>query len=679
VKSYLREKQILLLLDNFEQVLDAAPLIAELLAAAPGLKVLATSRAALHLRGEKEYPVAPLALPPTTDDRRPTIDDRQGAAVGGRWSVVTQYAAVQLFIARAQDARLDFAVTNANAPAIAEICYRLDGLPLAIELAAARIKLFSPEALLARLSNRLQMLTGGPRDLPQRQQTLRSTIGWSYNLLDAAEQGLFRRLGVLVGGCTLETAEAVCNAEGDLPLDVMDGIASLTDKSLLQQVEGQDGDPRFTMLETVREYALERLAEQGELEATQRQHAECFVRLAEAAEPELWGPQQVQWLRRLQIDHNNMRAAIDWSYRGKGTRDISVRLTLALGGFWLWRGYRQEGYMRLRNALDAATEPTLLRARTLYALGVLIQESDMKPARTLFEESLAISRTLGDIRGQADALYGLGWFADHVPGSQMARDVYFEESITLYQQLGHAVGIARVLVKSDDQERLEASLVLYRSVGHLRGCADALTNLGRLAHRQGDSGRAIVLLQEALDLYSQLQDEGGKLWALLGMSDIYQAMGDYQPAAALLEESIVLARKLNDRMALGYSLNNLGEILLYADAFIRASDLLNESLAIFRDIDDHFGLWQSIIGRARIAAVAGKAAQAARLVACVDALSTKAELSPSNWQPEHRNNYSRTLAAIRVQLDEATFAAAWEEGRALTLEQAVADALGAGD
>jgi predicted ATPase/class 3 adenylate cyclase len=267
LKEYLRDKRMLLLLDNFEHLLDAAALVADLLAIAAQLKVLATSREMLHLRGEQEVGVDPLAVPDPA--HLPALDQ------------LSQYAAVALFIQRVQASQPSFQVSNANAPALAEICVRLDGLPLAIELAAARVKLFPPEALLARLSSRLALLTGGPRDLPARQQTLRHTIAWSYDLLNEAEQALFRRLGVFVGGCTIEAAEAVCNVNGDLPLDVVDGLAALVDKSLVKQVEAMDGEPRFTMLETIREYALEQLAANGELEALRQRHAAFFVTLAE--------------------------------------------------------------------------------------------------------------------------------------------------------------------------------------------------------------------------------------------------------------------------------------------------------------------------------------------------------------------------------------------------------------
>ena len=429
------------------------------------------------------------------------------------------------------------------------------------------------------------------------------------------------------------------------------------------------------MLETIREYALERLTEQGKVEAMRRRHAEYFMQLAEAAEPELWRPQQVDWLQQLEIEQGNLRAALNWSHRSEDTRDIGIRLATALGWFWLWRGYREEGYIHLKDAVAAATAPTRLRARALHALGMLILERDVRPARALFEESLSISRALGDIRGQADALYGLGWGAGLLSESQTTVDSYFDECVTLYQQIGHTLGIARVLCVSDDQEQREASLALFRSLGHVRGCADVLTHLARTAHHQDNERQAMVLLQEALELYRQLQDEGGELWALLGMSDIQQGMGDYERAETLIEEGLALARKLNEDIALAWALNNLGEILLYRNEYIRTDRVFDESLAIFRELDSEFGVWQSIIGRARIVAAAGKAIHAAHLCASVEAISTANSEAPSTWPPEHRSHYNRTIAAIHEQLDEPTFAAAWAEGQKLTLDEAIAEAL----
>ncbi|HSH78927.1 MAG TPA: adenylate/guanylate cyclase domain-containing protein, partial [Herpetosiphonaceae bacterium] len=335
LKDYLRDKHLLLLLDNFEQVTAAAPLVADLLAAAPRLSVLVTSREVLHLYGEHDVAVLPLTLP---DPGHPMPLER-----------LTQYEAVRLFIERAQAARSDFAVTNENAPAVAEICYRLDGLPLAIELAAARIRLLPPQAMLQRLTSRLRLLIGGARNLPERQQTLRGAIAWSYDLLEQDEQTLFRRLAVFVGGFGLDAVEAVCNVPGDLDVDVLDAVESLVGKSLLREAAAAD-EPRLGMLETIREYALERLDQGGEADETRRRHAAYFLQVAEEAEPQLAGRQQIAWLNRLELEHDNLRAALRWAI-DCGDAATALRLVGSLSRFWHDRGYAGEGRQWLAQAL----------------------------------------------------------------------------------------------------------------------------------------------------------------------------------------------------------------------------------------------------------------------------------------------------------------------------------------
>jgi len=330
LKGYLRDKQILVLLDNFEQVVSAALQVADLLAASPKLKVIVTSREVLHVRGEQEFPVPPMAVPDPAH-----LPDMVALA---------QYEALALFIQRAQAVKPDFQVTPANARDIAEICVQLDGLPLAIELAAARIKLLPPKALLARLSERLAVLTSGPHDAPARQQTLRNTIAWSYNLLEAQEQRLFRRLSVFVGGCTLEAIETVCFAhETSIPtMSMLDSVASLIDKSILQQAEQESEQPHLVMLETIREYGLEALTASGEMEFIRQAHALYYVTLAEKAEPELGGQQQAEWLERLEREHENLRAAMQWSLEAGEdghSREMALQLGGALRRFWIVHGH----------------------------------------------------------------------------------------------------------------------------------------------------------------------------------------------------------------------------------------------------------------------------------------------------------------------------------------------------
>src|SRR5215213_6950778 len=396
LKDYLHERRLFLLLDNFEQVLGAAPAVTELLAGAPGLKVLATSRAPLGLYGEHEFPVPPLTLP---DLRHPPPLER-----------LTQYEAVGLFVERARAVKPDYSINNESAPAVAEICVRLDGLPLPIELAAARIKMLPPKAMLQRLSSRLKLLTGGARDLPERQRTLRATIEWSFALLDEGEQLLFARLAVFSGGRTLEAIEAICDAEGDLPMDAFDGVSSLVDKSLLAQEEGPNGEPRFVMLETVHEFAREKLGESEEAEEIKRLHAEYFLTLAEEANPELKGANQRQWLERLEAENDNMRAALSWASQ-RDEAGVAMRLGGALWRFWSVRGYYSEGrrWLEAALAMDGRVSPGS-RAMALAGAGSLASvQGDFDRAKEACEEGLELLAHEEASEAKLKLLESLGW------------------------------------------------------------------------------------------------------------------------------------------------------------------------------------------------------------------------------------------------------------------------------
>jgi len=396
LKGYLSRRELLLVLDNLEQILSAAPLVGELLSAGPRLKVLVTSRIPLGLYGEHEYAVPPLSVP---DPRRlPGLE------------ALSQYEAVRLFIERAGAAKAGFEVNNANAPAVAEICARLDGLPLAIELAAARVKHLSPDAMLGRVGWRLRLLTGGARDLPERQRTLRGAIEWSHDLLDEGEKVLFARMAVFSGGRTLEAIEAVCDAEGDLQVDALDGVSSLLDKSLLGREEGPEEEPRFVMLETVHEYAREKLEESGEAEGVGRAHTRYFVALAERAEPELTGPEQKRWFARLEAEHGNLRAALSRSLEA-GDSASALRIGAAVWHFWVVRGHFGEGRRWLAAGLAGGEAvPAGIRAGAMHGLGELaLWQGDRARAVEGLEASLTLYREAKNRRGEAYALCFLGW------------------------------------------------------------------------------------------------------------------------------------------------------------------------------------------------------------------------------------------------------------------------------
>lgn len=418
----LRERATLLVLDNFEQVLDAAGLVRALLDAAPRLHVLVTSRAPLRLYGEREYPVSPLDLP-----------DPQGVTP----ERLTQYDAVRLFIERAQAARPGFAVDNASAPTVAEICTRLDGLPLAIELAAARVRLFAPQALLARLGNRLATLTGGPRDVPARQQTLRATIAWSYDLLSVGEQVRFARLAVFVGGFDVAAAEQVCGAG----IDDLDALAS---QSLLLIRAGADGEPRFAMLETVREYSLERLADSGHADMLRDLHAAHFLALAEQAENNLYGPAQKHWFERLAEEHDNLRAAFD-HLTAQADYAGALRLGAALSYFWRVRGHYAEGRRRLDSALDRLLDASPARASALCGAGALAQENGAyADARQYYEQGARLAAQSGDRSAEATALRGLGLVAIEL-GDYTRSYVHFERALAICRATGDRHSIAQTM------------------------------------------------------------------------------------------------------------------------------------------------------------------------------------------------------------------------------------------
>jgi predicted ATPase/Tfp pilus assembly protein PilF len=628
LQEALQDQQLLLLLDNFEQVLAAAPLVAELLAGCLQLKVLATSRAPLRVQGEQEFAVLPLALPAPTP-----LPDPEALA---------QVAAVALFLQRAQDIKPNFALSAQNAGAVVEICRRLDGLPLALELAAARVRLFPPPALLARLSSRLTLLVGGPRDVPARQQTLRATLDWSYSLLTAAERTLFARLAVFVGGRTLEAIEAVCNPQGDL--DVLEGMESLVEKNLLRQEEGVGGEPRLVMLETIHEYARERLEASGEAEEVRRRHAEYFVALAEAAAPELTGPQQGAWLQRLEAEHDNLRAALAWS-RQQAAWEVGLRLGGALWRFWFMHGHLSEGRRWLEVVLGGSgAAPAPARATALHGAGVLAErQGDYGRATALHAEALALRRELGDRGGIAGSLNNLGIVA-HDQGDYGRATALYEEALALHRELGDTSGIA-----------------------------SSLNNLGLVAWQQGDYGRAAALHEEALALRRELGDKSGIASSLNNLAVVAQEQGDYGRATALYEESLALMRELGDTWRIALALNNLGEVAYEQGNYGRAVALYAESLTLCRAIGNKYVAASCLEGLAAVACAQGQPERGARLVGVAAAL--RAALSMP-LAPNERAAQERTVAAARAALGEDAFAAAWAKGQTLPLEQAIAYALG---
>jgi predicted ATPase len=621
---------MLLLLDNFEHLIQAAPIVAEVLAMAPNLKIMVTSRAALHVYGEHEFPVPPLALP----------DSRSMPGV----EALGQYPAVELFVQRAVAAKPDFKLDQENARAIAEICARLDGLPLAIELAAARVKVLSPSAMRTRLASRLQLLTGGARDLPQRQQTLRGAIDWSYNLLTASEQKLFRRLSVFAGGCTLEGVEAVCDTKGDLDLDLLDGMASIVDKSLLQQVEQANGESRFVMLETIREYAREKLEASSEGASTKRAHAAYCLVLAEEGATEQGGAEGLEWLERVALEYDNFRAALEWLIE-TGEAEWGLRLGAALFRFWEMREYLAEGRDRLGKLLKlgGATTPTKARARALFAAGALADEQgDYLSGYALISESLGVWHLLHDKQGVAVCLNALAVLARE-QGEVVVAHSLFEESLALWREL-------------DDQKAV----------------ARALSNLASVVKLRGDYAHAHALYGECRAIFQGLGDQTGVAWSLNHQGDVARDQGDSVAARKLYEEGLAIFRELGDRWGIACALADLGNLAREQRNCEEAHTLYRESLRIFQELGQKRGVARLLECFACSAAVQLQAERSLRLAGAAAALRQNigAPLTPAE-----QAKLEAILDPARRALTNASGATAWLEGWGMPEEEAIDEVL----
>jgi predicted ATPase/DNA-binding CsgD family transcriptional regulator len=676
VKAALRDKQFLLVLDNFEQVVTAAPQVVDLLAACSKLKVVVTSRAALHLQGEQQVPVPPLALP----------DLKQLADL----EVLAQYAAVALFLQRAQAVKPDFQMTTVNAHAIAEACVRLDGLPLAIELAAARIRLLPPQALLVRLSQRFRVLTSGTRNLPARQQTLRNTLQWSYDLLDTGEQQFFRRLAIFVGGCSLEAAEALCRGLGDLSTDVLNVMASLLDKCFVQQVEQAGNEPWFMMLETMREFGLEALAASGEMEATRQTHAAYYLALAEEAEPAWEGPLQAMWSERLEREHDNLRAAMQWSLE-RGEAGQGMELALRLGGalrrFWQVRGYLGEGRTFLEQVLARSQgDVTTARVKALIALGHLaVVRGDYKRVEAACKESLALCQQLGNRADSARSLYLLGWVT-WMKGDLAAARSLLEQTVALFRQVGDKIGIAWSLMHlaitvgrqgdySKGRVLFEENLARQRELGNKRGIAFSLCMFAQmLVDCQHDSATVRSLPEEGLALFREIGDKWGIATAFMLLGQVAFQQGDLPTASSLAEESVRLCKEVGHRWDTGrpiaifasQAVTVLAKVADIQHDQVRARTLFKESLDIAREVGDKVLIASGLESLAGVVAAQGEPVWATLLWGAAEALR---ETIGAPMPPVEHASYERATAAVRMHLGESTFAAVWAEGRTMTPEQ----------
>ncbi len=583
VQGFLRERALLLVLDNFEQVSAAAPTVVALLQAAPRVKALVTSRAALRVRGEHELPVPPLPVP---DPRRPPPAH-----------ALTEYAGTALFLERARAVRPDFALSEENARAVIEICARLDGLPLAIELAAVHVRVLPPRLLADRLERRLSALAGGIRDLPARHRTLADTIAWSYDLLSAEEQRLFRRLGAFAGGWTLEAAEAVCADDALEGARLVEALNALAASSLI--VVEADDPPRYRMLQTIHEYAQERLAESGEAPTIFRRHRDWFLHLAEQPPPTQPASARRDWLRRLEREHDNFRAALTWCL-AEGDVTAGLRLAAALGRFWYEHGHVAEGLDWLERLLAAdGAAPPPVRARALAQAGWLAWEQGaFEQADARLTESLALSRQLHDLRQTADTLVLMGRYL------QIRTDwdgalAHLEEALNLYQELNDPLGAAEAvgrmgftLYAKGEWERAaalcEESVALRRRHGDLLGTFDALCVLARIASRRQDAARAAELYEQALALARAADNERWLADVLVEAGILLSRMGAHQRALAYQQESLTLYHRRGTRAGIVYALDAIAGTLVVmgqterAVRLFAAAETLREAIGLPR-------------------------------------------------------------------------------------------------
>jgi predicted ATPase/DNA-binding winged helix-turn-helix (wHTH) protein len=601
----------LLLLDNFEQVLRAATVVAETLEACPSLKVLVTTRACLRIYGEQEFPVAPLA----------------------------QKSAIELFVQRAAAVRPDFTMTSENALAIREICSRLDGLPLAIELAAARTRVLSPGAILDRLQCRLQLLTGGAFDLPERQQTLRKTIDWSHDLLNDAERKLFRRLSVFVGGCTLEAAEAVCNTNLDLGIDLFEGLSSLVDKNLVQRVDRAEAEPRFAMLETIREYALASLSDSGEQSAVQRALAAFCLVLAEEGNPELSSADRARWLSQCDLEIDNFRCALDWLFETLDL-DWGLRLCVALFRFWDMREHLTEGRARLETILRLADSgrPTA-RARVSLFLGALAtSQGDYPAAERVLEQSLSLYEELGDQSGIAASLNALAVLARD-RGDYSSAESNFERSLECWRMLSDRLAIAR-----------------------------CLHNLANVVQVRGDYSRARWALHEATNIFEELGDQSGAAWSINQLGDIAREQGDVVAARRHYQHALSAFREAADPWGSARSLTDLAYIDCEQGDHLAAHAACREALKIFAGLGHRRGMARALEGSAYLALAQAHAERALKLAAAASHLR---QLIRAPLHQAEQSRLDQTLVPAWEALSQAEGKRAWEEGSAMSLEQAI--------
>jgi predicted ATPase len=617
---------VLVVLDNFEQVIDAAPVVGKLLAGCPELRVLVTSREVLRLQAEHDFPLRPLAVPPF--DRLTPIEE------------IEQFPAVALFVNRARAADPSFVLTTENAVAVAELCARLDGLPLALELAAVRVRSLTPAAMLERFESRLKLLTGGPRDLPDRQRTLRQAIDWSHDLLEPVEQTAFKRLAVFAGGFTLEAAEAVVDPFGRLERDVVGIVGSLVDKSLLVRSPDTTGEPRFFLLETVREYALEKLAAGADEAGVRKAHAAFFLVLAQDADVAEKGRTGAPWLGRLTQERNNFRAALDWLVAQDNT-EWGLQIAQGLYHFWERGEDIAEGRRRLDQmlALPSAQAPTASRAKALwFAAGLVFHQGDPEAALVLMRESHGIYRRLDDRRGQATALNAMAVYL-----TSLGRN-----------------GEARACC--------ESCFELWRDLGDSAGYGRTLSNYASLLCLDGELERAQQLYREAGVLFERAGDRLAAAWVVSHEGDIARLRGDASAAAAVYERALAAFRALEDSLGVGGALGDLGDVARAEGALERASDLYRQALATYAAVGHRRGAARALEALAVIASSQGRPERTLLLAAAAGAVRGP---TGSRTPEDLTGAFADAVERARAALGAEPSAVAWRRGARMSFDRAV--------
>ncbi len=709
--EHLKAKNVLLVLDNCEHLGHACARCAEtLLKACPNLQIMATSREALGVRGETLFPVPALSMPSQIQPL-PTLKALQ------------QYEAISLLLERAQALVPGSVLNKQNAPAVVRICHQLDGLPLAIELAAARVKTLTVQQIAARLDDRFRLLSEGSRTALPHQQTLQTMMDWSFNLLSIPEQALLRRLSVFSGGFTLETAESVCAGEGIAPREVYNLLTHLIDKSLVK-AEEQGKEMRYGLLETVRQYARERLLEADELESVCARHLDFYVGLMAQAWDAIGGEDEALWLERLEREHDNLRAALAWALETERI-ESALKLAKTLWVFWNVRGYRSEGRTWLKRVLATAQGlRTELYARVLTGAGRLAcAQGDYPEARSFFQQTLEIFQELSDQRGIASSWVNLGLVAS-LQGNHAQARAFYEKALALHREIGNLYGVATALGNlggvaweqgdyATARSYYEEELAIRRQLKEPEGIASSLGVLGSLAQLEGDYDRAVALFEESLSLQRELGNKEGIAYALSHVGSVAYERGDHDLACARYEESLQIRRDLGDHLGVAYSLNSLGSVAVRQGEYERARDLFEEGLSLFRRMDVRGGIAGALSGLASVAhyqqehdraealykeslrlrhaggekptiidcleglgAVAHARRQLPRAVTLFAGAQALREALGLGRAPSESADYERELTALRAALDEEAFALKWAQGQAMTLEQMLEYALG---